>query len=445
MSVYPSTVDIRLLGSLEVVDDSGAEVALPGAKLRGLVALLAMRPGQVVSTDRLVEDLWGEDPPSGVANSLQVLVSKLRRALPAGAVATKAPGYLLDVDTETVDAGRFARLVSKGRDALLAGEAENASVLLGEALALWRGEALAEFAYDGFAQAEIARLSEERQSVLEDRIDADLACGRHSELIGELEEAVAAEPLRERRWAQLMLALYRSGRQADALRAFQDARRVLGEELGIDPGPELRRLESGVLAQDPSLDAPQRSVPALVSRRRGSELPVPLTPTIGREADIADLEAAVLDSRLVTVVGPGGVGKTRLAIEAARALRDGFQQGVWLVELARIASGESVIPSLITTLGVSDMPGGGSRSDGDIDRLAEFFSSKDALLVLDNCEHVIESAASLAETLLAECDHPKILATRQGAPRRARRAPLAGATLGEGRSGRSLCSESKRR
>jgi DNA-binding SARP family transcriptional activator len=140
MSVYPSTVDIRLLGSLEVVDDSGAEVALPGAKLRGLVALLAMRPGQVVSTDRLVEDLWGEDPPSGVANSLQVLVSKLRRALPAGAVATKAPGYLLDVDTETVDVGRFARLVSKGRDVLLAGEAENASVLLGEALALWRGE-----------------------------------------------------------------------------------------------------------------------------------------------------------------------------------------------------------------------------------------------------------------------------------------------------------------
>jgi predicted ATPase/DNA-binding SARP family transcriptional activator len=409
--VYPSAVDIRLLGSLEVVDDSGAEIALSGAKLRALLAALAMRPGQVVSVDRLVEELWGEDPPSGVANSLQVLVSKLRRALPAGAVATKAPGYMLDVDTETVDVGRFGALVSRGRDALLAGEAENASVLLGEALALWRGEALAEFAYDEFAQAEIARLSEERRSVLEDRIDADLGCGRHNELIAELEEGVSAEPLRERRRAQLMLALYRSGRQADALREFQEARRVLGEELGIDPGPELRRLESAMLAQDSSLDAPQRSVPAALSRRRGGDLPTPLTPTVGREADLVDLEGAVAANRLVTVVGPGGVGKTRLAVEAARSLRDGFKHGVWLIELARIGSGESVVSAVITTLGVPDPPGGGSRDDGGIGRLAEFFSSKDALVVLDNCEHVIESAATLAETLLGECDQLRILAT----------------------------------
>ncbi|HEX6392624.1 MAG TPA: BTAD domain-containing putative transcriptional regulator [Acidimicrobiales bacterium] len=405
-------MDIRLLGSLELVDDSGTDIALSGAKLRGLLALLALRPGQVVSTDRLVEDLWGEDPPSGAVNSLQVLVSKLRKVLPAGAVGTKSPGYLLDVDAETVDLGRFARLTARGRDALLAGDAEKASSLFSEALALWRGEALAEFVYDEFALAEIARLTEERQSVLEDRVDADLACGRHSELIGELEEAVSAEPLRERRRAQLMLALYRSGRQADALRQFQDARKVLGEELGLDPGAELRRLESAMLAQDPSLDPPPRpSVQLMLSRRRGSDLPVPLTPTIGRDDDLVDLDRAVRANRLVTVVGPGGVGKTRLAIEAARSLRDGFEHGVWLVELARTAPGESAIPAVITTLGVPDPPGGAASRDGGVSRLAEFFSSKDALLVLDNCEHVIESAATLAEKLLRECDHLKILAT----------------------------------
>jgi predicted ATPase/DNA-binding SARP family transcriptional activator len=404
-------VDIRLLGSLEVVDDAGAVVRLSGVKLRRLLAALAMRPGQVVSADRLEEELWGDDPPAGVSNSLQVLVSKLRRVLPAGIVVTKAPGYSLDVDAQTVDAGRFAQFASRGRAALTAGDAETAAALFRDALALWRGEALAEFAYDEFARAETARLTEERLSVLEDRIDADLACGRHTELIGELEEAVSAEPLRERRRAQLMLSLYRSGRQADALRQYQEARRILGEELGIDPGAELRQLESAVLAQDLSLDAPERRVQPVVSRRRGTDLPAPLTPTIGREADLVDLEAAVASSRLVTVVGPGGVGKTRLAVEAARSLRDRFKEGVWLIELARIASGESVIPAVITTLGVADMPGGSPRGDGSVHRLAEFFSSKDALLVLDNCEHVIESAAILAETLLGECDDLKILAT----------------------------------
>jgi predicted ATPase/DNA-binding SARP family transcriptional activator/Tfp pilus assembly protein PilF len=268
--VYPSAVDIRLLGSLEVVDDSGAVVALSGAKLRGLLAALAMRPGQVVSADRLVEELWGEDPPAGVINSLQVLVSKLRRVLPTGVVLTRAPGYMLDVKAQTVDVGRFAQFAGEGRAALTAGDAEEAAGLFRDALGLWRGEALAEFAYDEFAQAETARLNEERLSVLEDRMDADLACGHHVELIGELEEAVSSQPLRERRRAQLMLALYRSGRQADALRQYQEARRVLGEELGIDPGAELRRLEAAMLAQDPNLDPPERTVPSAASRHLGT-------------------------------------------------------------------------------------------------------------------------------------------------------------------------------
>jgi predicted ATPase/DNA-binding SARP family transcriptional activator len=404
-------VDIRLLGTLEVVDDSGAAVTVAGAKLRSLLAALAVRPGQVVSADRLVDELWGDDPPAGASNSLQVLVSKLRRALPEETVATKARGYLLDAAPETVDVWRFAQLAVKGRAALAAGEAETAAGLFGEALGLWRGDALAEFADEEFAQAEIARLQEERLAVFEDRVDADLACGRHGELAGELEEAVRSQPLRERRRAQLMLALYRSGRQADALRQFQDARRVLGEELGLDPGPELRRLEAAVLAQDPSLDLPGRPVTRVDPRRRRRNLPAPLTPTIGREKELADLRAVVTANRLVTVTGPGGVGKTRLAIETARSLHDGFGQGVWLAELARIGGADAVVPAITTMLGVPDLPGAGPSGDMGLERLAEFFSAKDALLVLDNCEHVIESAAALAETLLAQCDHLKILAT----------------------------------
>jgi DNA-binding SARP family transcriptional activator len=404
-------VDIRLLGTLEIVDDSGAAVTVAGPKLRCLLAALAVRPGRVVSAGRLVDELWGDDPPAGAGNSLQVLVSKLRRALPEGTVATRAPGYLLDVAPETVDVCRFAQLAVKGRAALAAGEAEAAAGLFGEALGLWRGDALAEFADEEFAQAEIARLQEERLAVFEDRVDADLACGRHGELVGELEEAVRSQLLRERRRAQLMLALYRSGRQADALRQFQDARRVLGEELGLDPGPELRRLEAAVLAQDPSLDLPDRPVTRVGPRRRRRNLPAPLTPTIGREDELADLRAAVIANRLVTVTGPGGVGKTRLAVETARSLQDGFDQGVWLAELARIGGADAVVPAISTTLGVPDLPGTGAGDDTGLERLAEFFSAKDALLVLDNCEHVIESAATLAETLLAQCDHLKVLAT----------------------------------
>jgi DNA-binding SARP family transcriptional activator len=227
-------VELRLLGALEVFDDDGVGVRLSGAKLRGLVAALALRPGQVVSAERLIEELWGEEPKATAANSLQGLVSKLRRALPAGVVVTRAPGYVLDMPGESVDVGRFERLVADGRKALAAGEATTAAATLREALALWRGPPLAEFVYDEFAQSAIARLGEERAAVLEDRVEADLACGRHRELVAELEAAVGDAPLRERLRGQLMLALYRSGRQADGLRQFQEVRRVLGEELNSD-------------------------------------------------------------------------------------------------------------------------------------------------------------------------------------------------------------------
>ena len=244
-------VELRLLGPIEVERD-GVASALGGQKPRALLAVLALESGRVVSVDRLVETLWPGDPPETAAHAVQVYVSQLRKAL-GPVIATRAPGYVLELDPEHVDAHRFSRLAQEGRAALESGEAAAAEVALREALALWRGPALADFVYEPFAQTQIARLDELRTVVVEERIDADLALGRHAELVSELEALVQAEPLRERPRAQLMLALYRSGRQADALAAYRAARETLVEELGIDPGPELRELEAAILRQDDSL------------------------------------------------------------------------------------------------------------------------------------------------------------------------------------------------
>jgi len=244
-------LEVRLLGPIEVERD-GEPAGLGGPKPRVLLALLALEPGRVVSVDRLVEALWPGGPPETAAHAVQVYVSQLRKAL-GPAIATRAPGYELELDPDRVDVGRFSRLGQEGRVALEGGDAAAAEGAFREALALWRGPALADFLYEPFAQTEIARLEELRTVTLEERIEADLALGRHAELVSELEALVAAQPLRERPRAQLMLALYRSGRQADALAAYRTARQTLVEELGIDPGPELRELEAAILRQDESL------------------------------------------------------------------------------------------------------------------------------------------------------------------------------------------------
>jgi DNA-binding SARP family transcriptional activator len=244
-------LEVRLLGPIEV-ERGGEPVALGGQKPRALLAVLALEPGRVVSVDRLVEALWPGDPPETAAHAVQVYVSQLRKAL-GSVIATRPPGYGLEVDPDRVDAHRFVRLAQEGHAALEADDAASAEIVLREALALWRGPVLADFLYEPFAQTQIARLEELRTAVVEDRIDADLALGRHLELVSELEALVQAERLRERPRAQLMLALYRSGRQADALAAYRDARETLVDELGIDPGPELRELEAAILRQDDSL------------------------------------------------------------------------------------------------------------------------------------------------------------------------------------------------
>ena len=252
--------------------DGDRPVALGGPKQRALLAVLLLRRGEVVSRDRLIDELWGERPPASAAKTVQVYVSNLRKALGDGLLLTRGQGYLLQATPGQIDADRVAALVREGRDAFGDGDPQRASDRLREALALWPSPALADFAYEPFAQGEIARLAEDRLAAMEDRIDAELALGRHAALIGELEMLAGEHPLRERLQAQLMLALYRSGRQAEALARYQQARRRLIDELGIEPGRELQELERAILTQDPDLGGPRRRMPSAASSRRVGRL-----------------------------------------------------------------------------------------------------------------------------------------------------------------------------
>ena len=295
-------LEVRLLGPIQA-DRDGVPVALGGPKPRALLAVLALEPGRVVSVDRLVEALWPGEPPDTAAHAVQVYVSQLRKAL-GPVIATRAPGYELELVPDRVDVHRFVRLTQEGKAALEGGDPPAAEGALRDGLALWRGPALADFLYEPFAQTEIARLEELRTVTLEERIEADLALGRHAELVSELEALVAAQPLRERPRAQLMLALYRSGRQADALAAYRTARETLVEELGIDPGPELRELEAAILRQDDSLLLEETPLarPAMQFRRLVTILFVDVVESMAL-ADALDPEALgrVLQSYFETV------------------------------------------------------------------------------------------------------------------------------------------------
>lgn len=397
---------IGLLGELEVLDDDGAPVPVSGTKLRALLAILGLHVGRVVPAEQLVDALWGEDPPAGVRNSLQGLVSKLRRALGAAdLVVMRGEGYVLDVPPGAVDVERFERLATEGRAAAAAGDLDVAVGRLSEADALWRGEPLADFAYEDFAGPAIARLVEQRLGVLEERLDLELRLGRHQGAVVPLEALVAAHPLREGFRGLLMLALYRTGRQADALRTFQEARQLLGDQLGLEPGPELRRLESAILTHDVALEPPVASSPPPVGAtrvRRG--IPEALTPLVGRDAERRDLGALLRERRFLTLVGPGGVGKTRLALEVGRAAAAEMAGGGCLVELAPVGDPTGVADAIAAAL---ELP--------DPDRIAEMIGDEDLVLILDNCEHVITAAAEAAEDLLRRCPGLRILATsREG-------------------------------
>ncbi|HTJ76458.1 MAG TPA: BTAD domain-containing putative transcriptional regulator [Acidimicrobiales bacterium] len=329
-------MELRILGPLEV-EDGGRRLDLGRPKQRALLALLVVHAGEVVSADRLVEELWAGRPPEDAAAALQVQVSRLRRALAAGegaaaTIESRRPGYVLHVGSGHVDAQRFETLLAQGRDLLARGVPDRAAAALDQALALWRGPALVEFADQPFAMSEAARLEELRLVAQEERVEAELALGHHAALAGSLRQLVDEHPLRERLWGQLMVALYRCGRQAEALRAYAELRRQLGEELGIDPAPALQRLEEAVLLQAPELDWSPRSAAAagpspLVAP---AAAPFPLSaedggsPFVGRTGQLEDLMAewrAARDGgpRLALLAGEPGVGKTRLAMELARA------------------------------------------------------------------------------------------------------------------------------
>ncbi|MFL5853421.1 MAG: BTAD domain-containing putative transcriptional regulator [Solirubrobacteraceae bacterium] len=310
-------VEFRLLGPLEAVVD-GVPVVLGPPQQRAVLALLLLNANEVVSRDRIVDELWGERPPATAAKLVQVYVSALRKLLDPDRrlLLTRPPGYLLRVEPEGLDLQRFERLVGQGRAALAEGSAATAGERFHEALALWRGPALADLAFAPFAQAEIGRLEDRRLDAVCDRIEADLALGRGG-VVGELEALVAEHPLRERLRGQLMLALYRSGRQAEALAAYQDARRALVDGLGLEPGRELRELEQAILRQDPGLDLATPAEPE----------PDPARNTfVGREHELSTVmgaldEALAGDGRLVLIAGEPGIGKSRLAEEVGRHAR----------------------------------------------------------------------------------------------------------------------------
>src|SRR5918995_508329 len=250
-------IEFRILGPLEA-SSRGQPLELGAGKQRALLVLLLLRAGEVVSTDRLIDALWGERPPPSALNSVHIYVSQLRKALGNGRLQTHGRGYLLALEPEQLDLGRFERLLGDGRELLASGDAEGAAEALRAALGVWRGPPLSDVAFEPFAQGEIARLEELRLAALEERVEADLVLGRHAELVPELEGLVREHPLRERLRAQLMLALYRSGRQSEALDAYQQARRLLSTELGLEPGRTLRELEAAILRQDAQLHAPPR-------------------------------------------------------------------------------------------------------------------------------------------------------------------------------------------
>ena len=397
---------VNLLGPLEVAS-SGAAVQFDGAKQRTVFTALALKAPEPVAVDVLIETLWGDDPPGGAVRALQKQVSRLRQRLGADAPLHHRPaGYVLEIDRAAVDAHRFEELLRAGRAALDAEHPQAARDDLEAALALWRGPALADHRFETFAQFEIARLEELRLEAVEERMAAELACGRDADLIGELQALVAEHPLRERLRAHLMLALYRGGRQAEALETMREGRRMLVDELGIEPGPELRRLERMILAHDPELTAERPSPHA-------TSLPVPPARTIGREGELAELAALVTrpDVRLLTLVGPGGVGKTLLALEAARAVEERFPGGAARVNLDGADRGSVLAAEAASALGLV------AASAAELgEQLQRSTRGAPALLVIDSLERFLDDAGELAE-LLAAAPNVTVLATSRAALR----------------------------
>ncbi|MGW5050328.1 BTAD domain-containing putative transcriptional regulator [Actinokineospora sp. NPDC004072] len=383
-----------VLGPLAVWTADGRAVPIPEAKVRLLLGALLARAGAAVSVDRLVEDLWGGAPPGNPVNALQTKVSQLRRTLERAepgsrALLTHGPaGYRLAADD--LDATRFTELVAQA-----GGDLRERVAQLDAALALWRGPAYADVADAEFARADITRLTEARLSALEERALARIELGEHAEVAAELADLVTRHPLRERLRAAHLRALYRCGRQGEALDSYEDLRRRLADELGADPGPELVAVHRAILTHDPALAPRQRP-----------NLPAPVGGLIGRDGDVRAVQAALARDRLVTLTGPGGVGKTRLALAVAHAQT--HPDGVWLVELAGLRPTDAPEEAVAAVFGVRDET---RQARDPVEHLVEALRGRDLLLVLDNCEHVVDAVAKLAAVLLREVPGLRVLAT----------------------------------
>ncbi|WP_205673003.1 AfsR/SARP family transcriptional regulator [Amycolatopsis nivea] len=428
-----------VLGPLAVWDDTGEPVAVPEAKVRRLLAVLLASDGGPVSADRLLYDLWGSELPGKPLGALQAKVSQLRRVVGRERLERQPAGYRLRIErSEDLDARRFRELVARARSTP---DPRSRAALLTEALELWRGAAYADFADEDFARADAHRLTEQRLTAAEERAKAWLDTGDHAAAADELAVLVSAHPLRESLRGVQMRALYLSGRQGDALASYAELRERLAEELGVDPGRELRALHEAMLRQDPGLAAgppphgnlptglaatapqlhgnlPNPLTPHAAAPRPHSNLPNPLTPLIGREQALAQLTGLLGTTRLVTLTGPGGVGKSRLAVAAAAEAAAEFPDGVRLVEFAGVRDGtaDDLAEVAAAAFGIRDDSSATPPSTGaaaPARRLAAALRDRRALLVLDNCEHVVDAAAELTELLLHSAPGLRVLATSQ--------------------------------
>ncbi|MGD9703296.1 MAG: BTAD domain-containing putative transcriptional regulator [Acidimicrobiia bacterium] len=411
-------MEFRVLGPLEVVRD-GRGVPVRGSRRRLLLATLLVHRNHVVSVDRLVEVLFGDDPPARGIGTVQSYVSRLRHDLggSAAGLQTRPGGYLLAVDSDDLDAVRFERRVSEA-GAALASDAVRAADLVTEALGWWRGPAFAEFTDDLSLSAERTRLDEVRQRAFEVLVDARSALGDHVGAIDLLERCIADWPLRERFRAQHMLALYRCGRHPEALRAYRRFRDELGNELGLEPSPALALLEAQILRHDASLDSSAAEAPGtppmqptavetpLPHMKVPLPLPLPLTTFVGRESELADLTAVLESARVLTLIGSGGVGKTRLAMRLAEVSAGNYPDGVWVCDLATIRDPALATDAITTALDVQ------RRQDRSaLESLVEVLQARHLLVVFDSCEHLLAPIGEVTETLLRRCPGVRILAT----------------------------------
>ncbi|MFB7277703.1 BTAD domain-containing putative transcriptional regulator [Streptomyces hydrogenans] len=399
-----------LLGPTRVLTADGSELPVGGPRVRALLTALALRPGRALPVAALVDEVWhGDEPPADAVAALQALVGRLRKALGRDRVpSAEGGGYRLGAAREDVDVYRFERLAAEGAAALAAGDPGRAAALLDEALGLWAGPALADLPD---RHAEAARWEARRLDARRARLDAALALGRAADALPELTALCAGRPLDEPLQVLRIRALRDAGRSAEALAAYEEVRRTLADRLGAGPGPGLRALHEDLLAAETPAPAPARTAPA------PGNLRARLTSFVGRDEEIAALRQDLAAARLVTLLGPGGAGKTRLSQEAAERVADTWPDGVWAAELAPVRDPEAVPEAVLAALGAREtvLRGAGAeelRTAGDpLSRLVEHCAGRRMLLLLDNCEHVVGAAARLAESLLARCPGVRILAT----------------------------------